>query len=237
MAVRYTRHFKYRDHGSDVEGVGRALARAKIPGFSWASWIITPRRYRQKWGIRKQKALKKFKLKHGLKGDYIYGKTVHQKLSPHFDAKARELMDHWHPPLSDADRRWAKLLAAMKELHDHSKGYDYGAGHQTPLDSQSPDDFYDCSSSSSKVLRMASMFPFEYALVSGDFGRWGAPGKGTYFTVYYRSTHVWIRTYKGIWWRFDTSPHGDPKSPRSGPRLRFTPRFTLGFNTRHWPGM
>jgi alpha-tubulin suppressor-like RCC1 family protein len=74
----------------------------------------------------------------------------------------------------------------------------------------------------------------QYAIVSGEFNGWGKAGTGKYFTVYCNSTHVFIRLHKSQWWRFDTSPHGDGGR---GPKLRYLPRFTGGFATRHWSEM
>ena len=93
----------------------------------------------------------------------------------------------------------------------------------------------DCSSSTSKALYDAGLFEGrDYAIVSGSFDLWGAPGKGRTFSVYYNGDHVWIRLHRTKWWRFDTSPHGDGGR---GPRLRMLPRFTRGFAVRHFPGM
>jgi hypothetical protein len=125
----------------------------------------------------------------------------------------------------------------MQSVSGHTAGYLLGAGHGRPLDSLDPNGRFDCSSSTSYVLRKADMFPREYAMVSGDFRNWGEPGKGSYFTVYYNAGHVWIRLHRSRWWRFDTSPQGDPRSPKSGPRLRYVPRFTTSFGARHWKGM
>lgn len=237
MAVRYTRQFRYRDRGSDVEGVGRALCRGKVL-MPLEVFNLLPASSRRTWGIRKQRALKKFKRKHGLKADYNYTEKAHAKLSPFFDAKAKKLMTDWDPPPTEAEKHWAAMMAWMKALNKNTQGYVYGAGHGTKLSSQDANDPYDCSSSSSKVTYEGDMFPDEYAWISGKFATsYGKPGKGEYFTVYANNGHVWIRLHKSIYWRFDTSPYGDPKSPKSGPRLRFLPRLTFGFTARHWPGM
>jgi hypothetical protein len=130
------------------------------------------------------------------------------------------------------------MMTAMMALNKNTAGYIYGAGHGTPIDSQDPNDAFDCSSSTSYPLHKGGMFPHEYAWTSGQFAaNYGVPGKGKYFTIYANGGHVWIRLHKSIYWRFDTSPYGDTKSPKSGPRLRFMPRLTWGFTARHWPGM
>lgn len=239
MSVRYTRQFKYGDKGSDVEAVGRALARSKTTGVTkLAVFSLFPRRIRRTWGRRKQRDLKRFKRKHGLPVNTVYGRGAHEKLSPFFDARAKKLINAWEPPNAEALARWNKLLYAMKQMHEHSAGYGYGAGHGAPLSKLDWNDLYDCSSSTSKALHYAGMFPSEYAWVSGAIGNnYGKAGKGEYFTVYAHQGHAWIKLNRSRWWRFDTSPYGDPRSPRSGPRLRYLPRWTLGFNARHWAGM
>lgn len=235
MTVRYTRQFRLGNKGPDVEGVGRALARYH---HKLVLFMAQPRWMRQRWGTRKQKQLQEFKRKHKLKPDYIYGPRAHAALSRYFDAKARSLMEAYHPPPPEAQQHWLRLMAAMKALHNNSRGYVYGGGHGSPLSSLDPSDGYDCSSSTSKVLFDAGMFPGQYALTSGRLANeYGKPGKGQFFTVYAHSGHAWIRLHKSIYWRFDTSPYGDTQSPKSGPRLRFLPRLTWGFTARHWPGM
>lgn len=237
MSVRYTRRFRYGDTGPDVEGVGRALARAGH-GIPLVVFARLPIRVRRRWGIRKQRALKQFKRKHGLKADYVYGTGAHQKLSRFFDAKAKHLMTLYPEKPKPEELKWLKLLDAMRKLNANTAGYGYGSGHGSRLDSQDWNDLYDCSSSTSKALHEGGVFPSSYAWVSGDFAqRYGEPGKGKYFTVYANSGHVWIRLHRSRWWRFDTSPHGDPRSPKSGPRLRYLPRPTWGFSARHWPKM
>jgi hypothetical protein len=73
------------------------------------------------------------------------------------------------------------------------------------------------------------------AIVSGAFNKWGDPGEGKYFTVWYNGGHVWIQfKHLGQFWRFDTSAYGDGGS---GPRVRKTSRPTAGFQSRHWPGL
>lgn len=235
--VRYTREFKYGDRGSDVEGVGRALCHARV----FIPLIVfnrLPRIVRRTWGRRKQKALKQFKKTHKLRADFHYGPKAHAALSKHFDAKARKLMRDWEAPHAKQDKQFATLLAAMIKMTADSPGYGYGSGHGEALISISTHDYLDCSSSTSKALHMAGMFPDRYAWDSGKFARsYGKPGRGDYFTVYANSSHVWVRLHKTRWWRFDTSSYGDSRSWKRGPRLRFLPRPTWGFTARHWPGM
>lgn len=236
--VRYTREFHYGDRGTDVEGVGRALCRARVGYLPLIVFSKLPKRVRRTWGRKKQKALQKFKAKHHLKRNYKYGEKTHVALSKHFDAKARKLMQEWEEPHEKQNKAYAKLIAAMIKMTADSPGYGYGSGHGSPLDSISTRDYLDCSSSTSKALHMAGMFPDRYAWTSGDLARsYGKPGKGEFFTVYANSGHVWIKLHKSRWSRFDTSSYGDSRSWKRGPRLRFLPRPTWGFTARHWPGM
>lgn len=156
---------------------------------------------------------------------------------PIFDATAVKLLKkevQQFGPEAEAEERFQKMLVAMKLMSDATPGYLLGGGHGVLLSQVSPWQRLDCSSSTSKALYEAGMFPFDYALVSWDFVRWGEAGPGRYFTVYYNYEHVWIRLLKSRWWRFDTSPHGDGGR---GPKLRYLPRSSSTFRERHWPGM
>lgn len=159
------------------------------------------------------------------KGEHIFDATCIRLLSKEVKQFGAE---------AEAEARFQKLLGAMVLLSNSTPGYLLGGGHGIPLTEVSPWQRLDCSSSTSKVLFEAGMFPHKYALVSGQFGQWGVSGAGEYFSLYYNSEHVWLRLHKSKWWRFDTSPHGDGGR---GPRLRYLPRFTGGFAVRHWPGM
>jgi len=156
---------------------------------------------------------------------------------PHMDKYGRFRYWKYQPPkpVSPQDLIFEKLVASMKELSAHTPGYLLGGGHGIALSRVSPYQKLDCSSSCSKVLYDAGIFPDDIAWVSGTIAyKWGVPGTGRYFTVYANAEHVWIRLYKTKWWRFDTSPHGDGGR---GPKLRMLPRFSSTFVARHWPGM
>ena len=130
-----------------------------------------------------------------------------------------------------------RLLAACKIVSDSSSGYTLGAGHRgANLDSLAPTGDFDCSSSTSWVLRKAGMFGQSTALWSGALAQsWGEAGRGRVFTVWANTEHVWIELHgMAPWLRFDTSPHGDSRG--SGPRLRTTARSTSGFSPRRWRG-
>lgn len=93
----------------------------------------------------------------------------------------------------------------------------------------------DCSSSSSIVLYQAGLMNnFPGPLVSGDFGQWGVPGRGTQMTVWYNAGHMFIEWYGRPAKRFDTVGGGN------GPAMRYDTGLygfeQSGFNARHWPG-
>lgn len=234
MKVKFQRTIKYGDKGPDVEAVGRVLARLKY-GMKWRWFILQPKRVKRRWGIRKQNALKKYKRKNNIRPvDGKYDRNTHKHLSKHFKTHDKILYESYKEDPNTI--HWAKLLMAMRQLNNKTAGYSFGAGHGPPLRSMSAKDKFDCSSSTSKVLYDAGLFPSEYAWSSGDFYNYGVPGKGKYFTIYYNSGHVWIKLEKSFYNRFDTSPYSSSDS-RRGPRLRFLPRLTSGFSSRHWPGM
>jgi len=166
----------------------------------------------------------------GVFGQYTLNTLDELKCVDHISVK---LLNTAKP--NPAEQKFEKLIASMESMSAHTPGYQLGGGHGILLSNVSPYQKLDCSSSSSKALYDAGMFPWSTAIVSGEFARiWGEPGEGQYFTVYANSEHVFVRLHKSRWWRFDTSPHGDGGR---GPRLRFLPRRTSSFTKRHWPGL
>lgn len=217
--------------GSDVRAVQRALNK-----WSRAPRIDLP--VTASFGQRTSDRLQAFQGEQGIKpATGVFGERSLEELWPFFDTWSRTLYRRYRVK-TEAEIRFDKMYAAMKAMNAASAGYLLGGGHGKLLEDVEYDDWLDCSSSSSKALWAGDMFPFDRAIVSGDFMTdWGRPGPGSLFTVYANKEHVWIRLHRTLHWRFDTSPHGDPKSSRSGPRLRYLPRFTGGFVARHWPGM
>lgn len=235
QTVKFARELHGGEVGPDVEGVARALARAgfleglaklmsKTPGFR-----RTYNRSKQIGVNHARKAIKQ-------PPNDVYDRRVHEYLCrlDAFDAYAVHLVESYRPT-SKQDQAFARLLASMTAMTNQTPGYLLGGGHGIPLKDVRYDQKLDCSSSTSKALFDAGLFEDrEYAIVSGRFNEWGKPGKGRMFTVYYNAEHVWVRLHRTKWWRFDTSPHGDGGR---GPKLRMLPRFTGGFQTRHFPGM
>jgi peptidoglycan hydrolase-like protein with peptidoglycan-binding domain len=100
--------------------------------------------------------------------------------------------------------------------------YKWGGGHPAWTDSG-----YDCSGSVSFALHGAALL--DSALVSGDFGHWGAPGAGRWITVYSSSQHVYM-TVAGM--RFDTSARA-----QTGSRWTTRSRSSRGFAVTHPAGL
>jgi cell wall-associated NlpC family hydrolase len=101
--------------------------------------------------------------------------------------------------------------------------YRLGGGHGSFIDNA-----YDCSGSVSYALAAAGLV--EVPLTSGEFTKWGAPGRGRWLTVYANPGHVFM-IVGGI--RFDTSG----RAGRRGSRWQPLARSGAGFVARHWPGL
>lgn len=221
------------ERGADVRMVQRALNRWAHPG---AEIPVTGH-----FDKRTSDRLMLFQVAEGVSpADGSMELSTLKKLWPFFDRYGRWRYNAYRAK-SVEQKTFDELVAAMRAMDAQSRGYLLGGGHGKPLKDVDYDDFLDCSSSSSKALYEAGIFPHSQAIVSGEFARsYGKPGTGKFFTVYANHEHVFIRLHRSRWWRFDTSPHagGRPsENPRRGPRLRYFPRFTSGFTARHWPGM
>jgi hypothetical protein len=112
--------------------------------------------------------------------------------------------------------------------------YRYGGGHRRFIDKG-----YDCSGTVSYALHYAGLL--DSPLDSSSFMRWGARGKGQWFTVYTNPGHAFV-IIAGL--RLDTSAAGVsaalakkiPTATESGPRWRPTLRSTRGYRARHAVG-
>ncbi|HSE44961.1 MAG TPA: peptidoglycan-binding domain-containing protein [Gemmatimonadales bacterium] len=223
--MQFIRELRRGMRGPDVLAVKRALKKAGLR----KGLTLNPT-----FGTALEKQLKVFQHKHKLVVDGHYGPKTHAALLKYFDAYGRLLYKRT-PRRSEEDQRFDRLIAVMRKMTMDTPGYQLGGGHGIKLWDVSTRQKLDCSSSCSKALFEVGMFPEDVAWVSGTYAwRYGDPGTGKYFTVYANGEHVWIRLHRSIYWRFDTSPHGDGGR---GPRLRFLPRFTSGFAARHWRGM
>ena len=210
--------------GPDVRALKRALRKAGYRrGIVLSSYF----------GDAVHRQLIAFQKSRHLAPDGELGPKTFAKLLPYVDRYGRKLFSQ-APRMSEADLVYAKLLKACHEMADATPGYLLGGGHGIRISQINIHGPTDCSSSTSWVTWKAGLLPDVTTLLSWDFETWGLPGTGKYFTIYSNSEHVWIRLYKGPFWRFDTSPHGDGGR---GPRLRRLPRFTFGFVPRHARGL
>jgi hypothetical protein len=100
--------------------------------------------------------------------------------------------------------------------------YKWGGGHANWDDTG-----YDCSGSVSYALHGGGLL--DSPLVSGDFARWGAPGTGSWITVYANGGHVYM-VVAGM--RFDTSARS-----RTGSRWTMEQRASDGFSVTHPKGL
>ena len=128
---------------------------------------------------------------------------------------------------ADAPVEVQRAIAAANEIDD--AGYCTGGGHQ-----QWRSHCYDCSGTVSYVLGPKGAGLLKSPLPSGDFKKWGEPGKGSWITVYYNGGHAFI-TIAGL--RFDTSI---PDDGRSGPGWSKDVKAGLvngPFKRRHYAGL
>ena len=128
-----------------------------------------------------------------------------------------------YPPV-DAPIEVKEAIWAANEIV--GKPYKYGGGHAKVKDSG-----YDCSGTVSYALLGGGLLDGT-PLDSSSFMRWGAPGQGTWVTVYTNPSHAYV-VIAGL--RLDTSAAGDP-SGNSGPQWRPVLRSTKGFKARHPEG-
>jgi len=128
-----------------------------------------------------------------------------------------------YPPV-DAPIEVKEAIWAANEIV--GKPYKYGGGHAKVKDTG-----YDCSGTVSSALLGGGLMEGT-PLDSSSFMRWGAPGQGTWVTVYTNPSHAFV-VIAGL--RLDTSAAGDP-SGNSGPQWRPVLRNTKGFKARHPEG-
>jgi hypothetical protein len=128
-------------------------------------------------------------------------------------------------PPANAPRQVRKAINAGNRIH--RRPYIWGGGHRS-FKSRG----YDCSGAVSYVLHAAGLL--RSPMASGPLMRWGAPGIGSWITVYANAGHAWM-TVAGL--RFDTSGAGESLNQGSGPRWRFNMRSASGYATRFSPGL
>jgi hypothetical protein len=128
-------------------------------------------------------------------------------------------------PPANAPRQVRKAINAGNKIH--TRPYIWGGGHRR-FKSRG----YDCSGAVSYVLHAAGLL--RSPLASGPLMAWGAPGLGSWITVYANRSHAWM-TVAGL--RFDTSGTGESLNQGSGPRWRFNMRSGTGYAARYYPGL
>eukprot|EP00903_Cladosiphon_okamuranus_P003669 g3667.t1 len=101
--------------------------------------------------------------------------------------------------------------------------YKWGGGHAKHHDSG-----YDCSGSTSYVLREAGLM--KGSLTSRGFFNYGKKGEGDWITIYVRNGHVFM-TVAGL--RLDTGGSRDS----TGPRWKTVTRGANGHVMRHPAGL
>ena len=123
-------------------------------------------------------------------------------------------------PPADAPPEVKAVIEAGNRIA--KKPYKYGGGHARLNDTG-----YDCSGSVSYALRKAGLL--SGARASGDFMRWGEPGRGTWITIRANSGHMYM-IVAGL--RFDTSG----ARARGGSRWTTKMRSARGYRGRHPEG-
>lgn len=114
-----------------------------------------------------------------------------------------------------------RAIAAGNRLQ--GKPYKWGGGHARHIDSG-----YDCSGSTSYVLREAGLM--KGSLTSKGFFNYGKKGEGDWITIYVRKGHVFM-TVAGL--RLDT---GGARNS-TGPRWKTATRQGRGHIMRHPAGL
>jgi hypothetical protein len=105
--------------------------------------------------------------------------------------------------------------------------YLYGGGHNEDFE----DEGYDCSGTVSYALHGADLLAKPRD--SSSFFRYGSVGKGSWVSIYTKSSHMYL-TVAGI--RLDTSAADDPGGLK-GPRWRPLRKTDRGYKARHPVGL
>jgi hypothetical protein len=121
---------------------------------------------------------------------------------------------------ADAPEAVKRIIAAGNSIA--RKAYKYGGGHGRLIDTG-----YDCSGSVSYALRGAGLLGG--ALDSGEFMRWGVPGRGAWVTLRSNRSHMYM-VVAGL--RFDTSAR-----KVSGSRWTDKMRSARGYAGTHPDGL
>jgi hypothetical protein len=122
------------------------------------------------------------------------------------------------------------IIAAGNQIV--GKPYVYGAAHGLALSVVAP--AYDCSSSVEHLLYGARLLAVNFGGPSGELESFGAPGPGTWVTVYASPDHVFMYV-AGLRW--DTWNAAGPQDGTSGIGWHPLIRGAVGFAARHPVGL
>jgi cell wall-associated NlpC family hydrolase len=167
---------------------------------------------------REQRAIRRAVKDPGSGGAAYVAPPPPEKVVP--GAKGTVTADGFAVPPESAPEVVKEVIAAGNAIA--TTPYKWGGGH-----ARWDDTGYDCSGSVSYALHGAGLL--DTALVSGDFARWGSPGRGRWITIYANGGHVYM-VVAGI--RFDTSARS-----RTGSRWTMEQRDSAGFSVTHPKGL
>jgi hypothetical protein len=123
-----------------------------------------------------------------------------------------------------------EIIAAGNQIV--GKPYLYGGAHGVPLSEVAPS--YDCSSSVEHLLYGARLVPVTDTVASGTLESFGAPGPGTWVTIYANAGHVFMYV-AGLRW--DTWNAAGPGDGSTGIGWHPMIRSADGFVPRHPVGL
>lgn len=106
-----------------------------------------------------------------------------------------------------------KMIDEANRIDRARYSYRWGGGHNSRFTGP-----YDCSGAVSAVLHAAGLL--KSPMVSGDFTRWGAPGKGL-VTIYANSSHVYMSIKGRFFGTSRSNPGGGAGWFRGAPRRGF----------------
>ena len=169
------------------------------------------------FGPATEAALKRWQRAHGLLADGIAGPNTRSKLG----LGPGPILKRGGSRSGGGGSALKAVIRAANQIA--SAPYKYGGGHGSFNDSG-----YDCSGSVSYALHGGGLL--RSPLDSGDFMRYGAPGRGRYITIYANPGHVYM-VVNGR--RYDTSARFET----GGSRWTNTMRSSAGYTVRHPPGL
>lgn len=125
--VPFPRPLTLGDYGVDVEGVGRALCRAKVY-VPLSVFNAAPESWRRTYGARKAKAVNEIRKREGWKQNGVYNEAVKFRMQDdgNFDARAIELISRYKPPLPPtADRIRTAMADFTTRAEQHESMWHY----------------------------------------------------------------------------------------------------------------